>query len=599
MHINTATAKKIWEFAHPYRKAALLSTIFVSLVVMINLVPPLLYRLLIDDGIKNGNRHLMALYAGCIMLAVVASSVMQMLEEYFSCQFGLVMMNDVRNRLYRHLQTLPVRFFLATNGGAIINRFTLDLLNVQRVVARTLPSVITNILMIAFSLALMFYLNWKLTLIAVVAIPLYAVFAIHVSKIVAAMSARAMHSGDRMVSRLSEDFGIEGLIFFKLFGIQEARRTAFESLTGEIQQIRLRLGLWGRANTVAIDLMQSLGVIAIYYVGGLTFIDGDITLGTIIAFATLTGRLYQPIAFFSSSVIDLPTALLSLDRINAFLKEPAQLDNCMALSGHAAALAQRLPSPSNRHSVIFDNVSFQYPGSRRETGIHRVSFAIKMGERVSIVGANGSGKTTLMMLMAGIYRPDQGEIYIAGIKISALAQSEIAALLSVGLGQGFFLSASIKDNLLIVKPDAGEAEMRAVLRRADCDAFIDRLPDGIDTQLGQSGLQLSSGQRQRLSLARLFLKNCDVLCFDESTANIDAESEDVIIDAINHSPAHQTAIVISHSLKAIRHAKRILVIDQGKLVGDGSHPALSENCPEYRRLFGAAPSLLKHEERVA
>jgi ATP-binding cassette subfamily B protein len=593
MKINSVIAKKLLKFVLPYRNAALLSTMFVSLTVILNMVPPLLYRLIIDEGIKEGNAHQMEVYAGFIILTVTGSAIMQLVEEYFSCQFGLVMMNDVRNRLYCHLQALPIDFFHRTSTGAIIGRFTSDLLNVQKVVARTLPSVITNILMIVFSITTMLYLSWQLTLVTIIAIPLYAIFALKVSKIVAAISARAMTYGDSMMTRLGEDFAVDGLIFFKLFGIQDTRRKAFASLTGEIQDIRLKLSLWGRTNNIAIDLMQSLGMVAIYYIGGLILLEKSITFGTIIAFAAIAGRLYQPIAFFSSSITDLPTAILSMDRINSFFEETQQPLFEMRVLPVSHVHEALVPAQHVNCSVVFDNISFQYPGANQGGGIHKFTLSVKKGERVAIVGANGSGKTTLLMLLAGIYQPDTGEIYISGRKISALKQFDISQLLGIGLGQGFFLNSTIGDNLRTVKPSASDAELQDVLMRANCDDFILTLPEGINTRLGQGGLKLSSGQRQRLSLARLFLKGADVLCFDETTANIDSGSEDLIVDTINSMLPTQTTIFISHSLKTVKQMARILVIEKGRLVGDGPHADLILNCPEYRKLFGIEWELIK------
>lgn len=596
MKIDFSVAKKLFEFVLPYRRAAILSTTFVSLTVILSMVAPLLYRLLIDEGIKVGNAHNIAVYAGFIILAVVSSAIIQLIEEYFSGQFGLVMMNDVRNRIYSHLQTLPIDFFHRTSTGAIISRFTTDLLSLQRVVARTLPSILTNLLMICFSVATMLYLSWQLMLVTIIFIPLYLIFVVKVTKIVAAISARAVSYGDKMMTQLSEDFSIDGLVFFKLFGIQDARRKAFTLLTGDIQDIRMKLGLWGRTNNVTFDLVQSLGMVAIYYIGGMMLLDQNLTIGTIIAFAVIASRLYSPIAFFSSSVIDLPAAILSMDRINAFFEEtPQPLFNAEVGVSKVSFPAENY----GEYSVVFNNVSFRYPNANQEASISQFNLSIKKGERVSIVGPNGSGKTTLLMLLAGIIQPDGGEIYIAGKKISELKQYDISQMLAVGLGQGFFLNSTIEDNLRMVKPSASVSEMQEALRRADCDDFIQAFPEGVNTLLGQGGLKLSSGQRQRLSLARLFLKGTDVLCLDETTANIDSESEDLIVDAINRLPSTYTTILISHSLKTVKQMGRILMIDKGRLVGDGSHAELTFQCPEYCKLFGDKIRFLNQLKEVA
>ncbi|RQS02380.1 ABC transporter ATP-binding protein [Burkholderia sp. Bp9002] len=576
-------------FIRPYRRAAAVATAFVSLTVLINLVPPLLYRVLIDEGIRQGDQALICRYVALLVATLLLLCVMQLVEEYFTCRFGLVLMNDVRNRLYGHLQRLPLDFFLKTSNGAILNRFTNDLLNVQRVVARTLPSIATNVLMIAFSLALMFFLSWKLTVVTLVAIPLYMLFAIKVTRIVTEINGRAMRFGDRLVSTLTEDFSPEGFIFGKLFAVQARRRALFQTLTQDIQTTRIQLSLWSRANTVAVDAVQSIGVVAIYGLGGLLLADKGMTLGTIIAFATIAARLYQPIVFFSSSVIDLPTAVLSLERINEFLHVTPQRPS--------RTLAATPAAPSEPEICLrVEGLGFTYPGAEPDSGLRDVSFAIHKGERVAIVGANGSGKTTLVMVLAGIHQVDQGGIYLGTDEIGTLSQQDIARRIAVGQGHAFFLNASIKDNLLAVKPDATEAELLRALCRADCLPFVEQLPQGLDTPLGQSGLQLSTGQRQRLSLARLFLLDVGLLVLDESTANLDSESEKTIIRAIRQVRPEQTTIVISHSLHTVMHAQRILVLDQGRLVGDGSHAELLAHCPEYERLFGRRDEAVVRKE---
>jgi ATP-binding cassette subfamily B protein len=582
--MNLHTARTLMGFVVPYRRAAALSTLFITLTVVVNLIPPFLYRALVDHGIREGNGASITGYAALVLLAIAASALMQMLEEYCSCRFGLVMMNDVRNRLYAHLQRLPLDFFHHHSIGGIVGRFTGDLLNLQRVVARTLPSILTNTLMIALSLGMMLYLSVQLTLVTLCALPLYALFSARVAGIVARINAQALRLGDRMITALTEDFSIEGALFFKLFGMQRSRLEAFEATTAQIQHTRLRLSLWGRANSVTIDLIQSVGVIAVYYIGGHALIDGHMTLGTIVAFATIAVKLYQPIAFFSSSAIDLPTAMLSVERINAYLAEPAPA------APAAATPAPVRPGAGNdtAAAVVFEGVHFRYPGAAPDSGLRDVSFTVGEGDKIAIVGPNGSGKTTLLMLMAGIVRPDQGAIHIAGQAIGALPQSAIPALIGIGLGQGFFLNASIRDNLLAVRPDATEAQMHDALRRGECAPFIAGLPDGLDTMLGQAGLRLSSGQRQRLSLARLFLKGADILCFDETTANIDAETEELIVAAIGNASRSQTSIVISHNLTTVARAERVLVMDGGRLVAVGTHAELLLRSEVYRRLFGRA-----------
>ena len=570
-------------FASPYRGAAMLSMLFVSLSVVLSLVAPMLYRGLVDDGLRHGDGRLLTRYAVLIAVAVLSAGVSEMMEEYFSCRFALGMMNDVRNRLYRHLNQMTVDFFLKTSTGPIISRFTSDLLNVQKVVSRTLPAVVTNVLLIGCSLAAMLWMSWRLTLITLVALPVYSAAAVLVARAIGKISGVAMSYGDRLISTLGEDFSLQGYLFFKLWGISPARGQAFEDLTSRIQYTRLQLGMWARGNMVAIDIVQSLGVVAVYYFGGLDVIAGHLSMGTVIAFATIATRLYQPIAFFSTSFSDLPTSVLSMRRILDYLEQPV-VPKLAVLSSRDRS---RMPSPAEAlHSVVVDRVSFSYPGSQDRPALQEISFKVGSGERVAIVGFNGCGKSTLLMVLAGLQQPSRGHVSLLGHATEGLQQQDIADLLSVGLSNEFFLNASIRENLRIVKPDATDEEIRRALANSSCEPFLRGLPEGLDTRIGQSGLQLSSGQRQRLSLARMFLRSAPVVFLDESTSNLDGHAEDLVLEALALLPASTTVLFVTHNPKLARRAERVLVLDQGRVIGDGSHGELVLRSARYRQLMG-------------
>lgn len=576
MKLDKIAIKSLWNFVAPYKKPAFASTFLVTVTVVLGLIPPLLYKQVIDNGIKDANEEKLLLYCLCVVAVVFASAFVQMAEEFASCMFGLVMMNDVRNKLYAHLQQVPIAFFHETSAGAIISRFTSDLLNVQKAVARTIPSVLTNVLMLAFSLGIMSYLSWELTIITLITLPLYSLISVRISKTISKIAEKAVQLGDKMMTMLGEDFSIEGLLFFKLAGVEGYRRRNFETLTGEIQSMRLRLSMWARTNSVTTEVIQLLSVSVIYFIGGKLSLSSSLSLGTIVAFVTMANRLYQPIIFFSSSAIDLPTSLISVERIRSFLDTPLADRN---LCSEEEALRPELVE----YSIVFDRVSFKYPGS--EQGLDSVSFSVKRGERISIVGANGAGKTTVLMLLAGIYKPSAGNIYLCGRDVTLLTREEIAKLLGVAAGQGFFLNASIQENLAVIKPDATGKIFSEALQRSGSSDFLNALPEGIDTKIGQAGTKLSAGQRQRLALARLYLADPEVMCLDESTANIDAETEEAIIATLQQLDSAKTVVVISHSLKTARWAPRLLILEDGRLVADGNHVELSASSAQYRKLF--------------
>lgn len=576
---NVESFKELFKFILPYRKAAILSTIFVSLIVVLSMGPPLLYKAIVDKGINGGSFQQIAIYSSYIAIIICVIALLQIVEEYFSCQFSLVMMNDIRNRLYHHLQSLPIEFFHTVSPGAILSRFTTDLLNLQKVVARTLPSVLTNALMILVSFSIMMYLSWRLTIVTVIAIPIYCVAAWKISKIVSKIASNAMRMGDKMMSTLNEDFNYEGVLFSRLSGIELHRKLSFELQTSQIQSMRLQLGLWARGNGILVDLVQSVSILLIYYIGGISVIDSTLTIGAVIAFAAFATRLYQPIVFFSTTVIDLPNAILSMDRINQFF-------NVKPSRSPSVQRSEIKPTPFSHIPVIhLCNVTYKFV-DKKENAISGISLDVYAGERIAIVGANGAGKTTLLLLLAGIYKSSSGTIKICDIPIDELNSTERAKYLGVGLGNSFFFNASVKENMLIVCPSADDSAITNALLMAECD-FLLREKNFLDISLGQNGMKLSAGQRQRVGLARLFLQNSIIICFDETTANVDPQSEDTLTDAIFASAILSTIVLVTHSMKTARKADRILVLDKGVLIGDGSHSHLVTNCKEYRKLLGA------------
>jgi subfamily B ATP-binding cassette protein MsbA len=341
--------------------------------------------------------------------------------------------------------------------------------------------------------------------------------------------------------------------------------------------------MWARGNMVAIEIVQALGVVAVYYFGGLDMIAGHLSMGTVIAFATIATRLYQPIAFFSTSFSDLPTSVLSMRRILDYLEQPV----VPKLAVLPVRDRTRTPAPVEvPHSVVVDRVSFAYPGSQDRPALQDISFKVRRGERVAVVGFNGGGKSTLLMVLAGLQQPNRGDVSLLGRSTEGLRQQDIADLLSVGLSNEFFLNASIRENLRIVKPDATDDEIRRALANSSCEPFLRGLPEGLDTRIGQAGLQLSSGQRQRLSLARMFLRSAPVVFLDESTSNLDGHAEDLVLDALALLPASTTVLFVTHNPKLARRAERVLVLDQGRVIGDGSHGELLLGSERYRRLMG-------------
>lgn len=583
-HIRRATIRRAWSFAVPYRRdiSAFLASIL--LAALLALVPPFLFRSILDTAIPERDTGLIWVFAGILVLAAVLDAALAVAQRWYSARIGEGLIYDLRVALFGKVQRMPMAFFTRTQTGALISRLNNDVVGAQTAVTSTLGSVVSNVVVLVTTLAAMLALEWRLTLLSLVVLPLFILPAKRVGLRLAAIARRQMELNAEMNNQMSERFNVAGAMIVKLFGRPAAETERFASRAAGVRDTGVRSALYGRIFFVALGLVGALGAAAIYGIGAHLVVDGTITAGTLVALATLVGRVYQPLTGLTNARIEVITAFVSFDRVFEVLDAP------VAITERPGAVD--LPAP--RGEVVFDDVWFRYPpasavsipsleaagvlhGTDPDVDVLRgVSFSVAPGETVALVGASGSGKTTTAMLVARLYDVTRGSVRVDGHDVRDLTIPSLTEAIGVVTQDPHLFHESIAANLRYARPDATDADLWRACEAAQIHDMIESLPDGYSTVVGERGYRMSGGEKQRLAVARLLLKDPSIVILDEATSHLDNENEVLVHRALDAAFADRTAIVIAHRLSTIRDADRIIVLDAGRVAEVGNHAELME-----------------------
>ncbi len=581
-HLQRSAVRRAWRFARPYRSiiVVFLCTIVVS--ALLELVPPFAFRAILDDAIPEGNRSMITALAALVVGAALADAALAIVQRWCSARIGEGLIYDLRVALFAKVQRMPIAFFTRTQTGALTSRLNNDVVGAQNAVTSTLGSVVSNVVVLVTTLAAMLLLEWRLTLLALVVLPLFIVPAKRVGRRFQALARQHMNTNAEMNSQMAERFNVAGAQLVKLFGRSNDETTLFSGRAAKVRDIGIKSAMYGRVFFVALGLVGALGAAAIYGVGAHLVVDGKISSGTLVALAALVTRVYQPLTGLTNARVDLMTAMVSFERVFEVLDAPESITDRPG--------AVDLVDPKG--TVEFHDVSFRYPTAAEVTVpsleapnallghdpdrdvLAGLSLKLSPGETVALVGASGSGKTTLAGLIPRLYDVTGGSVSVDGHDVRDLTQETLRAAIGVVSQDPHLFHESIGDNLRYAKPDATIPELDAACRGARIYETIASLPDGYDTMVGERGYRLSGGEKQRLAIARLLLKNPVVMILDEATSHLDNENEAHVQAAFDEALRGRTALVIAHRLSTIRDADRILVLDGGRIVEEGTHDHL-------------------------
>ena len=576
------TLRRAWRFARPYRRTIVLFLFSIVAAAMVELVPPFAFRRILDVGIPEGDRGAITWLAALVVIAALADAGLAIVQRWCSAHIGEGLIYDLRVALFAKVQRMPLAFFTRTQTGALTSRLNNDVVGAQTAVTSTLGNSLSNVVVLVATLVAMATLEWRLTLLALVVLPVFIIPAKRVGRRLQTISREQMSTNAEMNTQMAERFNVAGALLVKLFGRQGDEVSLFSSRASRVRDAGIRQALYGRVFFVALGLVGALGAAAIYGVGAHMVVDGDISPGTLVALAALVARVYQPLTGLTNARVDLMTAMVSFERVFEVLDAPE------AVTDKPGAID--LVEPVGR--VEMRDVWFRYPPAADVTVasleapvavaaadpdrdvLQGVSLTIEPGETVALVGASGSGKTTLAGLLPRLYDVTGGAVLVDGHDVRDVTQHSLRDAIGVVSQDPHLFHETIGANLRYAKPDATLADLDAACRGARIHDTISSLPDGYDTVVGERGYRLSGGEKQRLAIARLLLKNPAVMILDEATSHLDNENEAAVQAALEHAMADRTALVIAHRLSTIRDADRIVVLADGRLVEQGTHDEL-------------------------
>ena len=581
--IGRRTVLRVLSYARPYRWAISAFIFVIVIQALLGLIPALLFRQIIDSAIPEGNRGLLHVLAGIVIAAAVFSSAMSFFERLYSSRIGEGLIYDLRVKLFDHVSAMPIGFFTRTQTGALMSRLNNDVIGAQRAVTTTLGSVVSNVIVLITTLIAMFYLEWRLTLIGILVLPIFIIPAKRVGRRLSAITRRGFDLNAAMNTQMTERFNVSGALLVKLFGNRKRETKQFSDRASEVRDIGIQSAMYSRTFLIALALVGAIGTALVYWIGGQLVISDAITLGTLVALAALVTRIYEPLTALSSARVDIMTALVSFDRVFEVLDLRNSLDD----------KDDAIDLPPSKGAIEFDHVTFRYPSGAEESlasleiglsgsvddgpgaeVLHDVSASILPGQLIALVGPSGAGKTTMSSLVPRLYDVSEGSVRIDGHDVRDLTLDSLRSAVGVVSQDPHLFHDTVAENLRYARPDATDAEIVAACQAAQIHDVLSGFPDGYNTVVGERGHRLSGGEKQRLAIARVLVKAPAIIVLDEATSHLDSENESLVQQALATALEGRTSLVVAHRLSTITGADQILVLESGRIVERGRHEEL-------------------------
>ncbi len=574
--VTSALMKRILSYLKPYWFQFLLVFLAILLSAVLGLLPSIITGRIVDEALVGRNMHLLVRLLIMAFVTMAASQIIGVMESYINAWISQRIIFDMKNQMYDHLQHMPHAFFTSEKQGNIITRMNTDISGVSSVISGTLASIVSNVATVVTTLVALFTMSWKLAIVGIVVIPLLVLPTKSVGRTRWMILNESQAKSDELNQLINETLSVSGSLLVKLFTREEREYERFVKVNEEVTQLQLKEQRSGKWFRVIMGMFTQLGPLLIYFAGGYLIIsraDPALTVGVITATVALINRLYRPIESLLNIHVDFTRSLSLFTRIFDYF----DMENPIVSKPDGEK-----PDVSNG-DIVYDHVAFSYsPDKPLLTDIH---FTVPGGQMYAVVGPSGSGKSTVVNLIPRLYDVDAGSVSVAGVDVRDFDLKYLRSCIGVVTQDTYLFNGTIRDNLLYAKEDATQQEIEDACRIANLHAFISNQPDGYDTVVGNRGLKLSGGEKQRLSIARVILKNPKILILDEATSALDSISENAIQDALEVLMQGRTSIVIAHRLSTILKADRILVVKDGVIAEQGSHEELLRRGGTYRELY--------------
>ena len=566
---------RIGSYLLPYYKQMIFVLLLIIASSTFNLLPSIITGLIIDEGLIQQNLPRLIQLIFLSLAVTIGANLINVLQNYLNSWIAQHITYDMRNQMFKHLQSMSHRFFTNNNQGDIITRMTSDISGVQSIITNTLVSILSNSITLIVALIAMIQKNWILALIGIIVVPLFTIPTKKVGKTRWEITNDAQECHDEINGILNETLSVSGQLLVKLFNKEEHEFKKYETLNKKITQLNIKESMAGRWFILVISTFSSIGPMLIYLVGGILLMkyDQSLSVGDISVLVALLGKMYSPVNQLLNFSVDWIRSMSLFTRIFDYFDMEAEIKN----DPNAIFLENPLGS------IQFENVNFYYNEERQI--LKNVSFNLDYGKSIAIVGPSGSGKSTIINLIPRLYDVISGSVKFEGVDVRKLDLHFLRSQIGVVTQETYLFNGTIKDNLLYAKEDASDDEIIEACKKANIHDFIMRQPDQYNTIVGNRGLKLSGGEKQRLSIARVLLKDPKIFIFDEATSSLDSISEELIQGAIDPLIETKTSIIIAHRLSTILSADEILVLKDGVIVERGQHQDLVKLGGVYTELY--------------
>lgn len=615
-HVTWHLLRRVLGYARPYYRHIALLLLAILVTTALGLLTPLIFRDLIDRTLPTGDTTRLNWLAVGLVLIPLIGGVIRVAQRKLNATIGEGVIYDLRVSLYTHLQRMSLAFFTHTKTGELMSRLNNDVIDAQRAISNTIVDIVTNLIQTVATLLVMMTLEWRLTIVSVLVLPLFIVAARRLGVRLRDIAREGMDHNAQMNAMMNETLNISGVLLVKLFGRTATEVTRFEDRAARVRDVGVRRAYVGTQFFVVIGLVSAVGTALVYWLGGHFVLQGVFTVGTIVAFSAYLTQLYVALQQLTNAPVAFATSMVSFERVFEIVDLPLDI--------------VEKPDPfvldSVEGSLVFDDVTFLYDvdedvllsdvqrhgqmdtiqatlsgedqdsngksggqssarSQAREIALDHVSFAAEPGQLIALVGPSGAGKTTMTYLIPRLYDPTEGRILLDGHDLRDVSLEALARQIGMVTQETHLFHDTIRTNLLYANQDATQQELEAACRAANIHDFIVGLPDGYGTVVGERGYRLSGGEKQRMAIARVILKDPRVLVLDEATSHLDSQSEALIQDALKTVMAGRTSLVIAHRLSTILAADLILVMDRGKIVEQGVHEELLAGDGLYAQLY--------------